>query len=294
MKVSLQTKLRRALDRRDIPPHAQREVFNAVFFRLSAENVAIKEEAAFNALLSEVRAHRRSVRSNKLKVDPAIRHLYDEYVVLVEGAIADIEGAAVMLLKNPDDPTGPRVPATLARITEMAARRAKHAKDTHLPPTPLCNASWPSWVDPTARRNIIDAFDVAYTQLGRTRGRRFIPFTTTSLVSATNRQIIRHRKFIESQRAALAATPAPAAGTGNSNHDLYRALHLCALRMAELWLDGYERDIKKGFKNMRTDPVPVNFRHLLTNELRARVRASVADPTAPIDPTGLASFIPTT
>jgi hypothetical protein len=280
MRTSVQTKLRAALDAYRVPLDTQQGILNAVFNRASTENATTKAVSAFDLLLCEVRAARRAVMGNKGKADVAFLPLYEEYVSMTDRAVADIDAAKHMLLKNPEDPDGARVPATLTRITAIAAKRAAHAEANGLPPTPTCTASWPSWIDPAERKRIVEAFDARYTALNKGSGRRFIPFSTVELTRSMDRAIAKHHKFIAHQRAVL--------GEGTTH---YIALHLCALRMAELWLERYVGDVKKRRKNPGIDPIPVNWMHLLTRDMRARVRAADADPSAPIDATGLHSFL---
>jgi hypothetical protein len=283
MRISAQTRLRRALNRHDIPLYIQHEVFNATFAPRSELLTTLSNESSFDGLLSDARNAKRAILSNKSKWPDELAVPYTRYIDCIQDVIGAVDSARRALLKNPDDPDGPRIPASLSRITEIAAKRVKKAQANGEPTPPLCNAGWPSWVDPTLRQSIIDEFDRAYTLMGRGRGRRFIPFATTSIIKDMDRAIIRHRKFIDDQRAVVADRP----NTTGSTH--YRALHLCALRMAEMWLDTHEREIKARTRNPATHPVPVNWMHMLTKDMRERIRAADENP-ADINPMGLTSF----
>lgn len=284
MRPSYHTKLTRALERQRIPADKAREIINDVFSPASTLLKTVKAETAFDNIIANIRAAKRSVTSNRTKWVPALVPLYEDYLAVLDRTINDVRDASALMLKDPDDPKGTRVPATLERITAIAAKRNAHARQAGQFPGPSCTANWVSWVDPNECHRIILAFDQAYTLMQRGQGRRFIPFSTASLAKDTHRGIHRHRAFIEAQRTALADRPN---GKGSTH---YRALHLCALRMAELWLDGYERALKTKHRHPATDPIPVHWMHLLTSDMRQRVRDADADPSQPIDPTGLGSF----
>lgn len=285
MRVSVQDRLLRALSRRDIPFHIQREVVNEVFVLRSPIRDELRREASFASLISAVVAAKRTVMGNKTKWHPALVTLYEEYVALLTQTHDTMVHMQNMMVPNPEDPHGARVPATLAIITALAKRKNDKCARDGLPPLPSCTAAWPTWVAPADKTRLIEAFDTAYARMGRGRGKRFIPFHTTALAHSMGRAVLRHRKFIDDMRAATCDRPD---GKGSTH---YRALHLCALRMAELWLDNYEKDIRLKHRHPATDPVPVNWTHMLTSDMRQRVAAADANPTDYIDPTGLGSFL---
>ncbi len=286
MRISAQTRLRRALDRREIPEHIQREVFNATFAKHSTALDMLTSETSFDVVLDGARRAKRALLSNKAKWPDELAPHYANYARCIQSVVDDIETTRMLLLKNPDNPSGPKVPASLSRITAIAAKRNAKQRANHEPEGPTCGASWPSWVEPELRQSIVDAFDRAYALMGRGRGRRFTPFHTTAIAQDMNRAIIRHRRFIDDQRLVLADRRD---GRGSTH---YRALHLCALRMAEMWLDGYERDIKARVRNPSTHPIPVNWMHMLTKDMRDRVRDADDNP-AGISAVGLTSFYDT-
>lgn len=285
MRVSVQDRLLRALSRRDIPFHIQREVVNEVFALRTPTGTALQREVSFASLISAVCAAKRTVMGNKTKWHPALVTLYEEYVAMLTQTHDTMVHMQHLLVPDPENPHGAKVPATLPIITALAKRKNDKCARDGLPPLPSCTASWPTWIAPADKTRLIEAFDMAYARMGRGRGKRFIPFHTTALVHSMGRAVLRHRKFIDDMRRSVGDRPE---GKGSTH---YRALHLCALRMAELWLDGYERDTKAKHRHPATDPIPVNWMHMLNTDMRHRVAAADASPTDYIDPTGLGSFL---
>lgn len=283
MRTTAQTRLLRALSRRSIPSHICTSIINEVFFPLSDARIADASAASFDTVLAEARQAKRAVLSNKSKWVPELADLYEQYVQVVQAAIDDIDGTRTALVTDPDNPEGAKIPLSLSRATAIRASKNAKLRAAGKPEGPSCTANWPTWVDPAKRRELIEAFDAAYLSIGRGRGRRFIPFATTSIVKDNTRAMLRHRKFIDDQRDILSDRPD---GMGSTH---YRALHLCALRMAELWLDNYARDLKARTIHPALNPVPVNWTHMLTPEMRARLREADADPGA-VTPEGLTSF----
>lgn len=283
MKIGMSTRLHAALDRRGLDPNVKRSIINDVFSPASALAERLKREENFDALRDDLRAVLRSTQSNRTKWPPELVHLYEQYLAVVRTALNTVDYMRTKMLPDPANPQGPRIPATLARTTErMRVLNEKHRAKGE-PLEPACNANWVSWVDPNKRDALIADFSMAYVRMGRGKGRRFIPFATTAVSKDMQRAITRHRRFIEDQRDVVSDRP------NNTGSTHYRALHLCALRMAEMWLDSYERDIKSHERHPATHPVPVNWMHLLTKEMRERIRAADEDP-ASVSPMGLASF----
>ena len=283
MSRAFYTRLSAALDRRDISFAVRREIMNAVFAPTSELRETLRVQSQFDGLLYEVGEVRRVLLSNRSKWVPVLVPLYNEYVDMLRQVHADVTAASALMLKDPNSPGSARAPATLAQITAISERKNKALPAHEQGPTRT--GVWTSWVAPADKARLIEAFDTAYACMGRGRGNRFIPFSTQTNRANMKRGVARHRKFIDDMRRVTCNRPD---GKGSTH---YRALHLCALRMAELWLDNYEKDIRLKHRHPATDPVPVNWTHMLTSDMRQRVAAADANPTDYIDPTGLGSFL---
>lgn len=290
MRPSIQDKLRRALDRRGFPFHVQREIMNEVFMRQSETHTAVKDEITWVSLIHEVQDSIASLTSNRSRWPKHMAPLYEEYRQIMHDTRADIIATRTTLLPDPDNPKGAKVPATLKLVRALAARRNDKLRKAGAPLMPACGDHWPSWVSPDKVRDLTTRFERAYDLNGGGRGKRLIPFATTSVTKTLNRTIARHRAFIEAQREAILAADPEADREHKRVHSRYGALHLCALRQAEMWLDTYERELRNRTKHPVLDPVPVNWQHLLEPELRTRVRDADENP-ASVTPEGLTSFL---
>lgn len=282
MKLSVQTRLRAALDRHRIAPHTQREILNDVFSPTSDLTPILKDEVSWDSLIEGAQHSIFVLTSNKSRWPPDMAHLYEEYRSLIHATKTFIERERARYVDDPDNP-GAKIPLTLQRAGEIAAAANRKAARENQPRVPACGPHWPSWVKPEAAADMLSRFDVANTARGPSRGKRIVPFATAAVTRDMKRALARHRKFIEDQRAVVSDRPN---GMGSTH---YRALHLCAMRMAELRLDQYERDVKARVRNPAFSPIPLNWMHLLTKEMRERVRAADEDP-ASVSPVGLHSF----
>lgn len=290
MRPSLHDKLRRALDRRDIPWHIQKDILNEVFLKGSTTSAAVKDDVTWDSLLNGVQHSIAVLTSNRSRWPAHMVPLYEEYRQIMHDTKAEIIATRATLLPDPDNPKGARLPATLDVVRKLAARRNDKLRKTGAPLMPACTDHWPSWVSPAKVSDLIERFERAYDLHGGGRGKRLIPFATTTVTKSLNRTIVRHRAFIDSQRNAILAADPDADRENGRVHQRYGALHLCALRQAEMWLDNYEREVRKRTKHPVLDPVPVNWLHLLEPELRRRVRAADENP-AGVTPEGLGSFL---
>lgn len=290
MRPSFSDKLRRALDRRDIEPHIQREIMNEVLMRGSATHAAVADDITWDSLIYEVQHSIFNLTSNRVRWPADMTDLYEEYRRVMHATKDDIIATRAAMLPNPADPKGTRVPATLELVRTLAARRNALRRKKGEPLGPTCTDHWPSWVDPAKVADLLERFERAYDARGGGRGRRLVPFSTTSVAKSTERALMRHRAFIASQRKAIFSADPEADKANGRVHSAYGALHLCALRQAEMWLNDYERDVKKRLRHPVTDPVPVNWLHLLTPDLRTRLKEADENPAA-VTPTGLTSFL---
>ena len=296
MRITQATKLLKLMSEHRIDPHIARDIHNGMYGPNSREEGRVyKEIEEFRTLIAEVRRIRRGYvqnRNHRRDHPEELRALYDRYEAALDQAIYDIDKARMTLVKDPDNPEGPRVPLTLKRCAEIAAKRNAKLRANGEPVGPACTSLWVTWVHPQVIHALVEDVQIAYDRMGRSQGNRFQPFNELSVRQATTRAAGIHRAFIKHQRARLYETDADAthaAKTGRVSHP-YAALHLCALRMAELWLDGYARDIKAKNKHPALNPIPVNWLHLLTPEMRKRIRDADENP-ASVSRDGLDSFL---
>jgi hypothetical protein len=293
MRVTSAERLRKLMVDHRIDPHVARDIHNGVFGpNAPDESRIIKEIAEFKTLAADVRRIRRGYVQNRHRRPEDMRTLYDRYEAVLDQVIYDIEKASMALVKDPDNPEGPRVPLTLKRCAEIAAKRNAKLRAAGEPVGPACTSLWVTWVHPQVIHDLVEDVQIAYDRTGRSQGNRFQPFNELSVRQSIKRAEGIHRAFIAHQRARLYETdaePTHAAKTGRVSHP-YAALHLCALRMAELWLDGYARDIKTKHKHPALNPIPVNWLHLLTPEMRKRIRDADENP-ASVSRDGLDSFL---
>ena len=288
MPKSLETRMLATLLSRGVPWRVAKETINDLFGIPEVRGENRKKNNGFATLKAEVRAVIRTLKSNRNNRIPALRPTYLEYETLIRKVLADIEEAELLMLKDPEDPEGPKKPATLHQIATLAKNRNRALLRQNLPLGPECNTSWPTWVAPATRASMVLAFEKQYALYTADKthpGRRFVPFVTASTTKRTNALIVRHRKFIDDMRSTLADCPEGQASTP------YRALHLCALRMAEMWLDKYEKNVALQTLNPAVTPVPVNWQHMLSPEMRQRIRTADANPEEPVSPEGLGSYL---
>lgn len=299
MKPTKQALLLEALRAHRIPANVATDIVNRTFGLTSGDAAArLRGEQTFANILQTVRAVRRHTIGNRNKWHPDLAVLYERYVSILDSVINDVTACQHMTLRNPDDPDGARIPATPKRIAALAARRNAAVRAKGEPSGPACTASWVTWVSPHLVDELTAEFDLVYARMtGRGRGNRFRPFYTADIKRSAADAVARHRRFIQDQRAAIFVADAdanpnthPNAATTGRVHNRYGALHLCALRMAELALDDYERDVKAKRINIASNPIPVHWTHLLTHDMRQRVRAADADPSS-VTPEGLTSFL---
>lgn len=277
-RLSVTDRLQQVLIHCNVPRDMQRQIQNAMFSPTSTFLAAQKREARTNngwdALRDEVRAVLRGLKSNVGKQPAYIREEYEAYISVVAQVCNDIDAARCMLVKDrtTDDPDAPRVPATLADIKRMAERR--NAADPENP-GPRCTSQWPTWVHPETVTTVCDAFLRAYALANRGQGKRVRPFLTLPLLDYNKARLKLFRGFITSQREAM-ATIWP---TDNpQSHVPHHALHLCALRMAERYLDVWDSKFTKDKYHALHDPLPIQWTHLLDPTMRERIRRADADP----------------
>jgi hypothetical protein len=274
-RINFNDRLRAVLVHHAVAPDLQRHIMNDLFSPTSSFSAEHKKQArnenAWTVLLGDVRQVLLGLRSNMHKQPECTKEIYERYVATVLKARDDIIAASTMLVKDPANPGGPRVPATVKDTARLAAKRNTALKENG----PTCNSRWHTWVHPDAILELRNAFEVAYIAAGRKGGKRVTPFLTPEVARYNADRLHALRSFIESQRQVLARnypsnTP--------YSHVPHHALHLCALRMAERTLDTWEEAHAKNKYHGLDNPLPVKWIHLLDHTMRERVTRADASP----------------
>ena len=274
-RLSVEARLRAVLVLNSVPPDLQRRIMNGMFSPVNNIGAILRQQArienAWTVLLDDVRHVLQGLRSNVHKQPEYTKEIYARYIDTVLKARDDITAASMMLVKDPDNPEGTRIPATLKDATRLAAKRNAALKDNG----PTCNSRWHTWVHPDTIIELRNAFEVAYAKAGRKGGKRVTPFLTPEVARYNMTRLTTLRAFIESQRQVLARnypsnTP--------FSHVPHHALHLCALRMAERTLDVWEEADAKNKYHGLDNPLPVKWVHLLDHTMRERVARADASP----------------
>lgn len=281
MRTTALDRLVTSLTARRFSAETIRLICNDVFSPTIGRRSVLAAESTWDNLEHEVRAAIKAVATNRSKWPPQYKELYERYLALIREARDDIDNARNMLVRDPDTPDGPKVPAKVADITRLAAKR--NAKTNTNGPT--CTATWQTWIDPKARDDLINAFDAVFLD-NKTKGNRPRPFMGGNIKSHTEAAITRLESFIERQRTVLTIPGLrhPTAPTP------YAALHLAAIRMAERALDKWKAEYKRDPYIALTNQLPVNWMHLLEPEMRARIIAADKNP-ASVSPEGLSAFL---
>jgi hypothetical protein len=142
-------------------------------------------------------------------------------------------------------------------------------------PNGTCATYWPTWVPPRVRDDFNTRLAAQYARMGTRKGTRFTPFTTST-----------HRKYTKQVTDNTLATIKRIRSThatdnkGTSGYTPYRALYLCAARMAEKELYTRLKGYELGTHNTIDHPLPVNWLALLDAPMRARLREAQENPHA--------------
>jgi hypothetical protein len=123
MTISFEARLSAALDRRDVPPVARREIYNAVCGPLAKNPYPI----AWEAMLAPLQAHIIGLQSTKASDIPPLREVRSLYIDCLKAARKRIRAA------------------------------------NHNVPIPADRLTWQEWVSPTNRAYTIQAFADAYS-----------------------------------------------------------------------------------------------------------------------------------
>lgn len=248
-----------------IPAHIKEELVQSL-----ATQRKQKPAAAWADILSTVRRDRRAISVNMHNRSEALYLIYAEYVLLLKKVEERIE-----IAQTHGTPTDAEREAALVN-----ARRAEEGKR----PLGTNGHRWQSWVPPHIKEAFAAKVSQAYDSAGYKRGNRFIPFVTTE--ARRNAKTVAKNLTVTLTRIREHHESAPGSGRGNTQ---YRALYLCAARMAERCLHKIIKDYEAGIANPVDNPLPVNWLALLDAPMRARLREAQASPGS-VDPEGLGQF----
>lgn len=262
MRKTAALRVQEALILFNIPMDKQREIMNAAFGMTASATARMRPKTNYIAqswvsTLEPLRKHRRTLAGNSAKWPADMRGTYLTYLGVID---------AVLMKMNAAAENGTLADET-ARAALVNAQRLKEGRTG----IGTRDKRWQSWVPPHIRDKITQDFEVAYITSGRTGGNRMTPFITNEIRRASTARSKRIKASISAVRA-MCRTPHQ---NGDYAHTPYRALYLAAARMAERALAQRDAAHKLCKANVYDKPIPVQWKHLLTSEMRTRL--SVAD-----------------
>jgi hypothetical protein len=137
------------------------------------------------------------------------------------------------------------------------------------------SSHWPTWVPPRIRDAFITKLSATYARTHQRQGTRFTPFMTATHRKYTKQVMDNTLATIKRIRSTHASVEG-----GTSGYTPYRALYLCAARMAEKALYTRLKGYELGTHNTIDHPLPVNWLALLDAPMRARLREAQVNPNA--------------
>lgn len=261
-KVSL-TSVTKAMNAAGITPEKQAVVMDLLQPRT-------RTGKDWKGLLDTLARDRRSMVTNMHNRSEALRPLYAEYVAIMDKVLERIQIAAT----NGTPADAARAAALVNEQRAAEGRRPIYSDGPH----------WQTWVSPHIRQAFAAKVTQAYDTMGYKRGNRFIPFVPLDVRKDVDIRVGWHREMFARMRRDHEYMP----NTGKGNTP-YRALMLCATRMAERQLDNLVLSYKVSTANILENVLPVNWLALLDAPMRARVRAAQRNP-AGVDLEGLSQF----
>lgn len=250
-------------------PEIQPHVIHAVTAALSTTNKAVRINSKWKAMLSALATDRRSISQNMGKRSEDMRPLYEEYLCIMDAVKEKM--CIASLTQSPSEAHAAALKANESRVLEGKA------------PNGTNSSHWPTWVPPRIRDAFNTKLSATYARTHQRQGTRFTPFMTATHRTYTKQvtdNTLATIKRIRSTHASHGAT---------TGYTPYRALYLCAARMAEkelyIRLKGYEL----GTHNTIDHPLPVNWLALLDAPMRERLREAQENPNA-VSPEGLDHF----
>jgi hypothetical protein len=267
MRKTAALRVQEALILFNIPMDKQREIMNAAFGLTASATARLRPKTSHIAqswvsTIEPLHAQRRILSSNSRKWPADLRPVYEKYLALIDAVLMKMRAAAE---------SGTLADET-ARIALVNAERKKDGR----PSLGARDKRWQSWVPPHIRTQITEEFEIAYIKAGRTKGNRMTPFVTHAIRAASAARAERLKASIKLTRN-MHRTPYH---TGDYAHTPYRALYMAAARMAERTLAQLVIKHKQCKANVYDAPIPVNWKHLLTPEMRKRLDAADKNPDA--------------
>ncbi len=250
----------------EIPPHT----VHAVLAALSTTNKKVRIESKWKAMLSALASDRRSIAQNMDKRSADMRPFYVEYLTILDTVREKMRIAATQ--GTPEQAHALALKTNEARIVEGK------------PPNGTNATYWATWVPPRIREDFAARLSAHYTRTRQRQGTRFTPFVTGTHRAQAKQAADNLRATIGRIRDTHASHPGAATG-----YTPYRALYLCAARMAEKALYARQQGYALGTHNTIDHPLPVNWLALLDAPMRERLRAAQDNPHA-VTLDGLAHF----
>lgn len=265
MREETRWKLSKLLNRPTITPQDRKEIMDAMC--APSQRKLMPAGSDWTKLRSTATKHRSLFRSNRQKWDAKYADIYDEYVALLDRAIQNMDAARIKL--QPDGS-----PHTVASFA-AARRQTNQARELEgKAPLPVCGERWQDWIPEAIRADYIKRLDLQYAaDPNRKQGKRFVPFITAKERKWVKEQIDRLEATIHAWRKRVVTMGTPADPSATSDTP-FGALMLAACRMAE-------RELAHRLKTTPTTALPdlpVNWRHLLTLQMRTRLRDGEISP----------------
>jgi len=289
MKTSAQDRLRYALEVHGLREDIQRKIFNYVFAPKAGSRKRVATEMTWEQLKRDIRGAIASTASNRRNWRADYVDIFEDYLKLLRQTRDTIESTwATAMMPDPDakgNPDAPRVPASVAEIS----RRARLMNQKNGIDGPTCSTMWQTWIDPAARHAIERRFDDAFIAATGGKGTKPRPFLATNVRRVTKTQLTRLRAFFANQRRILADPDVTARDDTPLATTPYAALQLAAIRMAERAVDAWEQTRAIDAMHALSDPLPVDWRHLLEPAMRERLRKADEQPQL-VDLEGIRDF----
>jgi hypothetical protein len=242
-------------------PEIPMPAIHAVVAALSTTNKEVRTDSKWKAALAALAADRRSIAQNMGKRTEDMIPLYTDYLAILDAVREKMRIAAMH--GTPSE-------------AHAAARKANEARAlAGKEPNGTCTTYWPTWVPPRVRDDFNTRLAAHYARAHARKGTRFTPFMTATHRKYTKQVMDNTLAIIKRIRSTHASVEG-----GTSGYTPYRALYLCAARMAEkalyIRIKGYEL----GTHNTIDHPLPVNWLALLDAPMRERLRQAQENPHA--------------
>jgi hypothetical protein len=254
----------------------KREMCNRIFSVVNHTPRDTKK-AQWTALHARILRVRKSMEANRHRWNPVLAPINEEYVSLLDRV------AALVKYRSEEFPD--------QSITQYGAVWAKKNKELNrqLSIYGERNTKWQTWIPLDVRQAFRDKYETV-RQKHDIKGSALVPFMPRHERLDTLAQIKRRRTDIDNTRRCAATSESTAPTLAKANTP-YRALYLAACRQADMKLDAIVRELNDYRSPMLAPPtIPVNWRALLTPELRERLRHADEAPRA-THIEGLTSFL---